>query len=234
MNRREGACLICGRELKYFDKAKTMKCSVCGKSFESHASCEDGHYVCDNCHAEKGIQVIMEGCKATSSRNPVAIMQELMENPFIYMHGPEHHVMAGAALLSAYHNCGGDIDLPGALEEMKARGSEVPGGVCGMWGCCGAAISTGIFVSIILKATPLTGKSWRLSNQMTARALEAIALLGGPRCCKRDCFTAVKEAVGFVKEELGVEMELPERIKCGFSPENGQCLRQKCPYHAGL
>ena len=52
------------------------------------------------------------------------------------------------------------------MEEMRARGSEYPGGACGLWGCCGAAVSTGIFMSIITKATPLTGNSWRLSNEI--------------------------------------------------------------------
>lgn len=28
-----------------------------------------------------------------------------------HMHGPEHHIMVGAALLTAYKNAGGDIDL---------------------------------------------------------------------------------------------------------------------------
>jgi hypothetical protein len=28
----------------------------------------------------------------------------LMAMPFCHMHGPEHHVMVGAALLTAYHN----------------------------------------------------------------------------------------------------------------------------------
>lgn len=231
MYRREGACLVCGRDLEYYDKAIKLECALCGQCFESRSACTDGHYVCDRCHAEKGIEVISDTCKRTASRNPIAIMQEMMQNPFIYMHGPEHHVMAGAALLAAYHNCGGNIDLSAALEEMRARGEEVPGGVCGMWGCCGAAVSTGIFMSIVTKATPLTGRSWQLSNRMTARALEAIAVLGGPRCCKRDCFTAVKEAAAMVKEAFDTEMELPQKIECGFFRENKQCLGQSCPYH---
>ena len=53
------------------------------------------------------------------------------------------------------------------------------------------------------------------------------------RCCKRDSFTAAKEAAGFVKEELGVEMELNAPIKCDFSPENRQCIRAACPYYKG-
>lgn len=231
MRRNEGACLICGEPLRYFEKAVEMECAICHKRELSYASCEDGHFVCDECHAEKGIEVIMEGCKRSGSRDPIGIMQDLMEDPFIYMHGPEHHVMVGAALLTAYRNAGGQIDLEEALSEMKARGSEYPGGSCGLWGCCGAAVSAGMFVSIVTKATPLSGKPWRLANRMTAQALGAIAELGGPRCCKRNAFTAVVEAVKFAREQLGVEMELPGLIQCDFSEENQQCLKRFCPYH---
>ena len=51
----------------------------------------------------------MRECRTTKSRNPIEIMQKIMADPYIYMHGPEHHVMAGAALLAAYHNCGGEV-----------------------------------------------------------------------------------------------------------------------------
>lgn len=231
MTRGEGACLVCGRPLIYYEKARQMECVMCHGLFESYASCEEGHYVCDECHGKKGIEVILEGCLKSDSRNPISIMQELMKNPYIYMHGPEHHVMVGAALLTAYHNAGGNVELEETLQEVKARGSEYPGGACGLWGCCGAAVGTGIFMSVVTKATPLTGRSWGLSNRMTAKALDAIAGLGGPRCCKRNSFTAAKEAVELAREELGVEMELPERILCGYSQENQQCLKKHCPYY---
>lgn len=237
MSRREGACLVCGKPLEYYEKAKKMECVMCHKVFESHASCEDGHFVCDECHAKKGIEVIMNGCRNSISKNPVKIMQDLMEDPYIYMHGPEHHVMVGAALLTAYYNCGGFGEdrtaYEAALEEMKSRGSEYPGGSCGFWGCCGAAVSTGMFMSIITKATPLTGKTWGLANMMTSKSLHALAEIGGPRCCKRNSFTAAKVAVEFVKENLGIEMETPEEIRCEFSKENQQCLKKYCPYYPG-
>lgn len=226
-----GGCLVCGKPLIYFDEAQVMECHICHRNFKSHASCEDGHYVCDECHAEKGIQAVMDGCRKSTSKNPIEILQEIMEDPYLYMHGPEHHVLTGAALLTACANCGVDMDLEAALREIKERGSEYPGGACGLWGCCGAAVSAGMFMSILTKATPLSGKSWRLSNQMTARALGALAELGGPRCCKRNSFTTVKEAVEFAKENLGIEMELPRQIRCSFSEENEQCLKKHCPYY---
>ena len=145
MIRGEGACLVCGKPIRYFDKMKKMECVFCHKEFESNACCEEGHFVCDECHEKRGVEVILRECETTASRDPIEIMRKLMEDPYIYMHGPEHHIMAGAALLAAYYNCGGQIDLKEALEEMRSRGSKYPGGACGMWGCCGAAVSTGIF-----------------------------------------------------------------------------------------
>ena len=229
--RKRGACLVCGENLTYYPKAVEMECVFCGKKELSHASCEKGHYVCDACHAKKGIEVIMEICQKTDSKNPVEIARKIMEDPYIYMHGPEHHVMVGAVLLTAYRNSGGDIDLKEALEEMKERGSQIPGGVCGFWGCCGAGVSTGIYMCIVTGATPLAGCSWGLANRTTAKALEAIGELGGPRCCKRDTFTAIRKAAEMTAKELGIEMDCPAEIVCAFSEENQQCLKKACPYH---
>lgn len=45
-----------------------------------------------------------------------------MAAPFCHMHGPEHHVMVGSALLTAYKNAGGDIDLEKDLIEIQKEG----------------------------------------------------------------------------------------------------------------
>ena len=39
---------------------------------------------------------------------------------------------------------------------------------------------------------------------MTGRALTAIGENGGPRCCKRDSYLAIFEAVKFTAEKLSV------------------------------
>lgn len=68
-----------------------------------------------------------------SSQNPIEIIRTMMNASFCHMHGPEHHVMVGAALLTAYKNAGGNIELKDALIEMMHRGKAVPGGACGFW-----------------------------------------------------------------------------------------------------
>lgn len=227
----EGACLICGAPIVYFDAPREMECMICHKKASSHASCSEGHFVCDACHGKKGITAIIAHCMQSGSRDPIALLQEMMEHPSVYMHGPEHHVMVGAALLTAYRNAGGETDLAKALGEMAFRGGQYPGGSCGYWGSCGAAVSAGMFLSIATGTTPLSGESWGLCNRLTAACLEKLGTIGGPRCCKRNSFTAALTAAEFVKEHLGVSMDVPEQVACTHSARNKQCLKSRCPYY---
>ncbi|MBE5800180.1 MAG: SAM-dependent methyltransferase [Clostridiales bacterium] len=224
-------CLICGAPLEYLTSDERMECAVCGKAEKSKTRCQNGHYVCGECHTS-GMDSLFALCLAETSADPVEILRKMMAMDFCHMHGPEHHVMVASALVTAYHNAGGEIDLADALAQAYSRGKEVPGGVCGFWGACGAGISAGIYVSIVTGSNPLAKEAWGLSNQMTARALARIGAHGGPRCCKRDSYLAVTEAVGFTKEKLGVEMDLGKVI-CVHSPLNNQCLKSACPFHPG-
>lgn len=222
-------CLICGAPLKYTENDTPMECAVCHKKENSKTSCENGHYVCNECHTQ-GMDSIVGVCLAETSKDPGKIIKKLTALPFCHMHGPEHHVMVGASLLTAYKNAGGNIDLPKALSEMQTRGKKIPGGVCGFWGACGAGISAGIFVSIVTGATPLAERELQLSNYMTSIALKMIAKNGGPRCCKRNSYIAIITAVAFAKKNLGVEMEL-DKIKCCQHDDNNQCKKNRCPFY---
>ena len=218
-------CLICKAPLEYLDHDEMMECAICHKKEPSKTRCVNGHYVCNECHT-KGADTIIGICLDESAKDPVEIIRKLMAQPFCHMHGPEHHIMVGASLLTAYKNAGGAIDLEKALTEMYSRGRNVPGGACG------AGISAGMFVSIISGSTPLTNEPFGLSNRMTSRALAAISEIGGPRCCKRDSYLSILAAIDFVREHFGVEMEKPE-IVCIHSAQNNQCIGKRCPFSKG-
>ena len=222
-------CIICGAPLEYLTADVLMECEICRKKELSKTRCVNGHYVCNECHTE-GLDSIIALCMGESSRNPIEIVEKMMHMPFCHMHGPEHHVMVGAALLTAYKNSGGQIDLKEALVEMMTRGKSVPGGSCGFWGACGAGISSGMFVSIISKSTPLTKEPFALSHKMTAKSLNAIGEIGGPRCCKRDSFLSILCAVDFVKENFNIDME-KSLVSCGYSSQNKECIVKRCPFH---
>ena len=221
-------CLICKAPLEYLETDEIMKCAICHKEEKSKTRCVEGHYVCNECHTA-GMDTIIGLCLKEISKNPIVIIEKMMKQPFCHMHGPEHHVMVGSSLMTAYKNAGGDIDLKQALIEMMNRGKLVPGGTCGFWGACGAGISTGMFVSIISKSTPLTVEPFGLSHLMTSKALGEIGAVGGPRCCKRDSYLSILSAIDFVNEHFGIQMEKLE-IVCNHSAQNNQCIGKRCPF----
>jgi len=156
-----------------------------------------------------------------------------MEHPAVHMHGPEHHFLVPAVLVTAFNNASGSSDSR-AITKAIERGATIPGGYCGNFGACGAGIGTGVAVSVLTGATPLRGKSWGLANRMTARALMAIGAKEGPRCCKRCTWTALEEAVKFIEEATGVEMESSDMAgRCTYFELNRQCQKQKCNYYPG-
>ena len=224
-------CLICKAPLEYLLQDELMECEICHKKELSKTRCVNGHFVCSDCHTE-GMDSIFGLCLSETSHNPLEIIEKMMSMPFCHMHGPEHHVMVGAALLTAYKNSGGELDLTKALQEMYSRGKAVPGGSCGFWGACGAGISAGQFLAIATESTPLAKEPWGLSNRMTAKALESIGSVGGPRCCKRDSYLSILAAIDFVEENLNVIME-KSTPRCTRSHQNAQCLGKRCPFFGG-
>lgn len=231
-DRHRSDCLICGKELVYQSRTDRYECFYCKGKFDSTVTCADGHFVCDECHASDSRDIITRYCIETSEKDPIAMALALMRHKSVYMHGPEHHFIVPAVLLSAYYNVRGDPDAKlKKVQEAGKRSKRVLGGFCGFWGDCGAAVGTGIFLSLITDTTPLSTDTWRLSNLMTAKALMTIAEHGGPRCCKRNSFLAIREAVSFLKKHMDVDLPVIQDLVCEFNDMNQECLGADCPFN---
>ena len=225
-------CLVCGDELVYHDTFESRECFYCKQSYESNSACAAGHYVCDSCHSLSATNLIQQFCSSSELTDPLRMALILMQHPAVKMHGPEHHFLVPAVLLAAYYNLKDDpARKKDRIVEAEKRAKQILGGFCGFYGDCGAAVGTGIFMSLITDATPLSVHSWRLSNMMTASALMSIALHGGPRCCKRNTYLAIMEAAQFLKENLNVRMHVSSEIKCQFSHLNKECLKEECRFY---
>jgi hypothetical protein len=227
MNAYHSGCMVCGEQLVYQAEYRPLECYFCKGVFESNVSCAGSHYVCDACHARSGTELIETYCLRSDSVNPVEMAMEIMQSPKILMHGPEHHFLVPAVLVAAYCNATGNDHKPAWLTTARKRAEKIPGGFCGTHGNCGAGVGTGIFLSVITKSTPLAREEWGLSNLLTGRSLISIARHGGPRCCKRDVYLALQEAVQFLKEEFGVSLGSQE-VHCRFSDRNRECLKASC------
>ena len=76
-------CLICKAPLEYLQEDVMMECVLCHKKELSKARCVKGHYVCDECHS-KGVADIMAVCLNETSKDPIAIIDKMMQMPFCF------------------------------------------------------------------------------------------------------------------------------------------------------
>ena len=229
-------CLVCGEPLVYWEEAREVECCMCGKKETGHSVCTEGHYVCDACHRSEGVGYIIGLCSGSDSTDPIAIVNEAMNDKSIYPNAPEHHTLIGAAIITAYANAGAKnpqgqpLDKAAALAELKKRSLQVPGGTCGFWGTCGAAVSAGQAMSILNGSTPMTQEPWAQCQRLTSIILGRMADLGGPRCCKRTGYVSILTAVPYINMTLDANMQLPDKVTCTFFDRNAECRKRECPF----
>jgi hypothetical protein len=222
-------CGVCARPLVYATESITKTCDICGKVEKTNIYCPAGHYVCDACHSKDALAVLKKVLSETKSTDPAEIIEQVMGHPSVPMHGPEHHAIVPAAIITAVRNAGYTVP-DGAIEKAIERASKVPGGWCGLYGDCGAAVGVGIAVSVLTNATPLTGKERSLALGATAFGLSKL-LDRQPRCCKRSSRRAVEAAVDYLNDNMGIKLTKSKGVVCTYTVRNQQCAKKECPYY---
>lgn len=180
----------------------------------------------------KIIDEITDFCLSANSVNPIEMANVLMNLPDMPMISAAHHPMIAGVLVAAYKNVTGLV-LGEDVKEAIKRGAKIPAGFCAMYGADGAAIATGIALSVILKTNPLAGKDKErsLTHTMTSKALAAIADNQGARCCKRSTWDVLKTAIEYFKDALNVELDgFISEINCGHADKYKNCNKGVCPY----
>ena len=234
MKEKGDKCEICGKILLYDTssaKFKKLDCIFCGKTFETNIYCPEGHYICDSCHSKGPIEIIEEFSYTTTLKDPFEIVDHLMQHSKFKLYGPEHHVVTPVAILLALKNNG--IKKPNGeeitffdIKEAIRRASKIPGGWCGFYGSCGAGIGSGVAISIFTGANPSTNEPRTLANEMTSRSLNKIAD-NLEHCCKRSVRISISEALDFLKEKYGINLNYKSK-KCLFSSNNSKCEKENC------
>ena len=223
-------CLVCGADLVYAEQPRQLACVCCGAELPTHAACVNGHFICDQCHGLPALDLIERTCLASSDTDPLRLAIGLMGNPAVKMHGPEHHFLVPAVLITAFCSVQGNTRKADMLTAARKRAADVKGGFCGLHGTCGAGMGAGIACSVLTGATPLSRDEWRLANLMTAACLTAIGEAGGPRCCKRDTFLALQVGRDFLNRHLGASLPIGPQPVCTFAGHNRECLQADCNF----
>ena len=181
---------------------------------------------------EEKAKRIIEEIQQEKGRSPVRIFKNMARKDYISIHGPEHHILDGACVLTAFYNAGGNIRLEECLDRIAREGLRMPGAMCGLWGICGAIASVGAALAIIDGTGPLSDDgTWGEHMKFTSQAIGELGRINGPRCCKRDAMIAFREGVRYINEHYSLVLEYEDQ-PCEFSERNQQCLREKCPFYA--
>ena len=221
-------CLVCGEALEYFGTDQIQTCHYCGQTMPANARCAKGHFVCDLCHSSDAVDIVKQVCLHSREKDAVALMQAIRSHPHFHMHGPEHHAMVPAVILTALRNAGNDITDDQIMTAIQ-RGQTIAGGACAFFGVCGAAIGVGIALSILLGANPYDGDKRQFVQQASTTVLQDIASYNAPRCCQRDSWLALQRAAGLLEEKLGKKLTVAAPIVCEQFRENKECIHGQCP-----
>lgn len=177
---------------------------------------------------KKEYQPIYKFCLGSTETDCIKLLTECMDLPEIPIHGPVHHFIVPAVMLTCYNNLYGSKEqLKSQLQDAAKRAAIVPGANCASCGACGAQLGIGQFASIITANTPLSDDSWNKVLSITSVCGCEIAKHGGPRCCKRDSFIAVLTGTEKIKELLNVNL-LATKPVCKYFLKNKQCRTNKC------
>ncbi|MCI5117359.1 MAG: methyltransferase domain-containing protein [Candidatus Electrothrix sp. LOE1_4_5] len=228
-SRHSSGCTVCGKELVYEAKRETeAQCFFCGKKATTPCTCIDGHYVCDSCHQQEGIEVIRSICLHSKEKDMIALMTGIRNHPAVPIHGPEHHALVAGVILAAYRNNGGKI-CQDIISTGIDRGSKIPGGSCGFWGCCGAAVGAGIAAAMILESTPLKAAERQQALTVTAEILIEISRIKGGRCCQRETWVALTYISQHAERFFGLNLPIETVLHCQQYEKNQECVYTSCP-----
>lgn len=228
LHRHTSGCMVCGAELVYNNDPQERSCHFCGIVETVSSSCRNHHFICDACHQQEGLAVIRHICLTSREKDMSTLVETIRSHPAVPMHGPEHHGMVPGVILAAYRNSGGPISREKITIGID-RGSNVPGGSCGFWGSCGAAIGAGIAAALILDATPLTPHPRQQAQAFTAEILAKISAIQGGRCCQRETLLALRETARLSSAYFGMPLLAKNGIRCSQFRQNRECIRKQCP-----
>lgn len=164
---------------------------------------------------------------------PLDLLEALMDLPGVPMHDPIHHYIMPATLLSvaASKNRKTRDELKRMLAIAEERARKLLPGFCGWWGACGAAVGCGVFASVWMDTSPKKEENWAQINTFTAKCLDRVASVNGPRCCKRTSYLALQAAIEAAKELFDLDLgEIPQP-NCSWFHFNRECRKDGCPFY---
>ena len=225
-------CILCSEDTYKPNRESVSMCDFCGNSSAIVKECDNGHTFCANCSDLHVVDSVKAKCLKYNGYDPIELAVEIMNSPLVKMHGAEHHFIVPAVLLTCVYNKEGKgALLTEHIEKIDRRSHvETPSQCSYDLKMCGAAIGSGVFLSVYLDRELSDEDQWSPANGIVAEGLKKIAAAGGPRCCKRDTYLTIQASVEFLKNNFAIDLPMSE-AKCTFSLRNKSCKREDCNFY---
>lgn len=175
------------------------------------------------------METITKICLASDCCDAAELAGRLMADSSIRMHGPEHHFLVSAAILTVYCNRYCPDSKYRFLKMAALRTAKIPVAVCALYGCCGALMGAGAAVSIITQANPFLAEPLQLVNRVTASIQQELSGYAGIRCCKRSVWASLRGTLEVLKSCDNLVLPVSE-ISCPYRFQHDACIGRKCPY----
>ena len=162
------------------------------------------------------------------------LAEEMFSNSKLPMLGCQHAYIAAGALLGALRVGGKAMIAEDEISEVFSRlDKQAIGGYCGLTGVCGVTPAIGAVFALLTGSRCGTDREQRITMEAATRASRAITELTGPSCCKAYVLGAIRVAVDYLEEALGITLPLSEARACNFSQAHPHgCREAACPFFA--
>lgn len=221
-------CKICGQELS--EKREVATCTYCGAVEEADYICPAGHYICEDCRLATQSEITERVCLRSIITDPVEMANLIMKHPSFNQYGVEHHELVAPVVLASIRNLGLASISEGRLKAAIKRSGRIPYGSCGTTGTCGAAVSAGVAIGILTGSNYMKDRERNLTLLTTSKALTAVTMLGGPRCCKYSTYVSIAAAWKTAREDLKFNLPIL-KVRCGFQGRLKDCHLNHCQYY---
>jgi hypothetical protein len=227
-------CVVCGSPLLYRTAAEEARCTSCGKVWQAHIACPNGHILCDACHGKEARKVIEAMVTAELAQDPIEIAERMMAHPALPMLSCDHAFIAAGALLAALRHSPYGSRMERDVQEVFDRiEQQARGGYCALTGVCGIVPAVGAVFSVFLTARCGADREQRIVMEVATRTMRAITNLTGPSCCKAYVRSAIAVAADHFAETLGIVLPVRPAVPvCEHAERHPHgCREERCPYY---
>ncbi len=221
-------CPECDRVMTGRESGDGNDCIYCARPAYRGRFCQQGHAICESCDLAEPHELVRVAALASVDRETIPLMNRIRNHHRFPLCGPEHHPLIPAIILAVARNIGLGVSSAD-IEVGIERGRAIPGASCSYWGVDGAAVGAGAAFAVLLDSDPYHGKARTQVQRVVEKVMSRIIAYESPRCCMRECWTALRVVDEISADILGEKIPAGDDAGCKHTGKVRECTGRACP-----